>query len=57
MSIDWNDSNDNKSHIVSGATGTLWSAGGWLASEGLSGNNGMRMYEVGVDSCGGSVTK
>lgn len=36
-------------HIVSGAAGTVSAAGGWLASGGLSGTTGMRMFGLGVD--------
>lgn len=49
VSVDWNNNNDKKYHLVSGASGTVSAAGGWLASGGLSGNNGMRLFGVGVD--------
>ena len=51
VNMDWNedDNNPRKYHIVSGAAGTVSAAGGWLASGGLSGNNGMRMYGLGID--------
>ncbi len=51
--VDWNDNADEnnvqKYHVVSGAAGTVSAAGGWLASGGLSGNNGMRMFGLGID--------
>eukprot|EP00551_Chaetoceros_affinis_P018330 CAMPEP_0203742952 /NCGR_PEP_ID=MMETSP0092-20131115/59189_1 /ASSEMBLY_ACC=CAM_ASM_001090 /TAXON_ID=426623 /ORGANISM="Chaetoceros affinis, Strain CCMP159" /LENGTH=436 /DNA_ID=CAMNT_0050630227 /DNA_START=546 /DNA_END=1853 /DNA_ORIENTATION=- len=51
VSVDWNENEKTtkKYHIVSGAAGTVSAAGGWLASGGLSGNNGMRLYGLGVD--------
>eukprot|EP00551_Chaetoceros_affinis_P007584 CAMPEP_0203663894 /NCGR_PEP_ID=MMETSP0090-20130426/1393_1 /ASSEMBLY_ACC=CAM_ASM_001088 /TAXON_ID=426623 /ORGANISM="Chaetoceros affinis, Strain CCMP159" /LENGTH=772 /DNA_ID=CAMNT_0050526939 /DNA_START=221 /DNA_END=2539 /DNA_ORIENTATION=+ len=51
--IDWNENanenNSQKYHVVSGAAGTVSAAGGWLASGGLSGTNGMRMFGLGID--------
>ena len=43
VSFDWNNNSDNsqKYHMVSGAAGTVSTAGGWLASGGLAGNNNM----------------
>ena len=51
VSFTWNNNveNQQKYHVVSGAAGTVSAAGGWLGSGGLSGNNGMRLYGVGVD--------
>jgi len=51
VSETWNNdpTKSRKYHIVSGAAGTVSAAGGWLASGGLSGTNGMRMYGLGVD--------
>ena len=51
VNMDWNedDNNPRKYHIVAGAAGTVSAAGGWLASGGLSGNNGMRLYGLGID--------
>lgn len=50
VSIDWpSKAGNTKYHIVSGAAGTVSAAGGWLASGGLSGNNGMRLYGIGID--------
>jgi FAD/FMN-containing dehydrogenase len=51
VSETWNNdpTKSRKYHLMSGAAGTVSAAGGWLASGGLSGNNGMRMYGVGVD--------
>ena len=49
VSFDWNGNNNRKYHIVTGAAGTVSAAGGWLASGGLSGNNGMRLYGMGID--------
>jgi len=47
----WNENTDNsnKYHIVTGGAGCVSSAGGWLASGGLSGNNDMRSYGIGID--------
>ena len=51
VSFDWNYDKNNalKYHIVTGASGTVSAAGGWLASGGLSGMNDMRTYGVGID--------
>lgn len=49
VSFDWNNNNEKKYNLVTGGSGTVSAAGGWLASGGLSGNNGMRMYGLGVD--------
>jgi len=51
VSITWNENENNtrKYHVVTGGAGTVSAAGGWLASGGLSGNNGMRLYGLGVD--------
>ena len=49
VSFDWNSANDNMYHLVGGGAGTVSAAGGWLASGGLSGTTGMRMYGIGVD--------
>lgn len=51
VSETWNNdpTKSRKYNIISGAAGTVSAAGGWLASGGLSGNNGMRMHGLGVD--------
>lgn len=50
VSVEWNNNpNNTKYHVVSGGAGTVSAAGGWLASGGLSGNNGMRLYGLGID--------
>jgi hypothetical protein len=51
VSFDWNlnENNTNKYHLVGGGAGTVSAAGGWLASGGLSGTTGMRMYGIGID--------
>lgn len=51
VSITWNDSVDEerKYHVVSGSSFTVSAAGGWLAAGGNSGNNGMRLYGMGID--------
>ncbi len=41
--------NENKYHIISGAAATVGAAGGWLSSGGLSANQGMRTYGLGID--------
>lgn len=41
--------NKNKYHVISGASATVGAAGGWLSSGGLSANQGMRTYGLGVD--------
>jgi len=50
VSFDWNQANpDRKYHLVGGGAGTVSAAGGWMASGGLSGTTGMRMYGIGID--------
>lgn len=49
VSFDWNSANDNRYHLVGGGAGTVSAAGGWMASGGLSGTTGMRMYGIGID--------
>jgi hypothetical protein len=52
--FNWNRNTENtrKYHFVGGGAGTVGSAGGWMASGGLSGTTGMRMYGIGVDQGG-----
>ena len=48
--FDWNSANpDQKYHLIGGGAGTVSAAGGWMASGGLSGTTGMRMFGVGID--------
>ncbi len=49
--LDFNDGGPDqpKFHIVSGASGTISAAGGWLASGGLGATAGMRLYGLGID--------
>jgi len=44
-----NEKNPRKYHIVGGGAGTVSAAGGWLASGGLGGTTGMRLFGIGVD--------
>ncbi|KAL3924900.1 MAG: hypothetical protein SGARI_005945, partial [Bacillariaceae sp.] len=51
VSIEWNGvESNNKYHLVGGGAGTVSAAGGWMASGGLSGTTGMRMYGIGIDN-------
>ena len=49
VSFDWNDAQARKYHVVGGGAGTVSAVGGWMASGGLSGTTGMRMYGIGID--------
>jgi hypothetical protein len=51
VSFNWNENaaNVNKYHLVGGGAGTVSAAGGWMASGGLSGTTGMRLFGIGID--------
>lgn len=51
VSIEWNRvEGNNKYHLVGGGAGTVSAAGGWMASGGLSGTTGMRLFGIGIDN-------